>query len=69
MPRNGRFNRGPRVVFLSGVLGEAQSQRALALIGRVPLIDRPETLGPLEQETDELIKIFVASIRTASGRE
>jgi four helix bundle protein len=46
-----------------------ESQRALALIGRVPLIDRPETLSPLEQETDELIKIFVASIRTASGRE
>ena len=46
-----------------------ESQRALALIGPVPLIDRPETWGPLEQETDERIKIFVASIRTASGRE
>ena len=32
---------------------------------RVPLIKKPELLDDILQETEELIKIFVASIKTA----
>lgn len=42
-----------------------ESKRWLKLIHRVPLIKSPDKLEPLLQETEELIKIFVASIRTA----
>ena len=39
--------------------------RWLRLIQRVPLVADPSRIAPLLQETDELIRIFVASIRTA----
>jgi len=42
-----------------------ESRRALRLIKRVPLLDRPETADALMRESDELIRIFVASVRTA----
>ena len=42
-----------------------ESKRWLQLIHRVPLIQPPDKLEPLLEETEELIKIFVASIRTA----
>jgi len=42
-----------------------ESLRALRLLAKVPLVDDPNRLGPLLQETDELIRIFVASIKTA----
>ncbi len=42
-----------------------ESQRALRLINQVPLTNAPADLDPLLGETDELIRIFVASIRTA----
>ena len=42
-----------------------ESQRALRLIQKVPLVDDVTRLDPLFQETDELIRIFVASLRTA----
>jgi len=42
-----------------------ESQRALRLIEKVPLTNDPVELEPLLRETDELIRIFVASIRTA----
>lgn len=42
-----------------------ESKRWLKLIHRVPLIKSPDKLEPLLQETEELIKIFVASIRTS----
>ena len=42
-----------------------ESQRWLKLIKRVPLIDKPELLDDLLEETDELIRIFVASIKTS----
>jgi four helix bundle protein len=42
-----------------------ESQRALWLIQQVPLIDDATRVDPLFRETDELIRIFVASIRTA----
>jgi len=42
-----------------------ESQRALRLIQKVPLIDDVTRLEPLFQETEELIRIFVASLRTA----
>ncbi len=42
-----------------------ESHRALRLIKRVPLVSDEEETDRLLQETDELIRIFVASIRTA----
>ena len=48
-----------------GVKELRESERWLRLIQRVPLIEPPEKLDDLLQETDELIRIFVTSIRTA----
>ena len=42
-----------------------ESQRALKLIQKVPLIDDVTHLEPLFKETDELIRIFAASLRTS----
>ena len=46
-----------------------ESQRWLNLIQRVPLIKKPELLGEILQETDELIKIFVTSIKTTEKKQ
>ncbi len=45
--------------------GKKGTQRSLKLIQRVPLIKKPELLNDILQETEELIKIFVTSIKTA----
>jgi len=45
-----------------------ESRRWLLLCQRVPLVRRPSNLDPLIGETEELISIFVASIRTATKR-
>ena len=45
-----------------------ETQRWLKLIQRVPLIKNPSTLNDLLHETDELIRIFVTSIKTASQK-
>lgn len=45
-----------------------ESDRWLRLVQRVPLLKKPERVDPLLQETDELIRIFVASIKTAQSR-
>ena len=45
-----------------------ESQRWLRLIQRVPLIEPPERVTGLIAECDELVRIFVASIRTAEKR-
>ncbi len=42
-----------------------ESQRWLRLIQRVPLLEASERLDDILQETEELIKIFAASLRTA----
>jgi four helix bundle protein len=42
-----------------------ETLRWLQLIQRVPLMKSPERIEPLLRETDELIRIFVSSIRTA----
>jgi four helix bundle protein len=42
-----------------------ETQRWLKLIGRVPLIKKPELLDDILNETEELIKIFITSIKTA----
>ncbi len=42
-----------------------ESKRWLRLIQRVPLIKPPDKVDDLLQETEELIKIFATSIRTA----
>jgi len=42
-----------------------ETQRWLKLVQRVPLLKKPELLDGILQETEELIKIFVTSIKTA----
>ena len=42
-----------------------ESHRWLKLVQRVPLIEPPDRVAELISECDELIRIFVASIRTA----
>ena len=42
-----------------------ESHRWLLLIKRVPMISPPEAVGEILAETDELIRIFVASVRTS----
>jgi len=45
-----------------------ETHRWLKLIQRVPLVKNPEQLNAMIQETEELIKIFVASIKTAQKK-
>ena len=42
-----------------------ETKRWLKLIQRIPLIKPAEKLDGIQQETEELIKIFVSSIKTA----
>ena len=42
-----------------------ESKRGLRLIKKVPLVKEPDEVDPLWRETEELIRIFVVSIRTA----
>jgi four helix bundle protein len=42
-----------------------ETHRWLQLIQRVPLVKKPERITALLKETDELIRIFVASLKTA----
>jgi len=44
-----------------------ETQRWLKLIQHVPLIKKSELLNDILEETEELIKISVTSIKTASG--
>ena len=46
-----------------------ETQRWLRLISRVPLIKKPELLIDILQETEELIKIFAKSIKTAEKKQ
>jgi len=46
-----------------------ETQRWLKLIQRVPLIEKPELLDDILDETDQLIRIFVSSIHTAQKRK
>ena len=45
-----------------------ETQRWLKLIQKVPLIKRSELLNDILQETEELIRIFVTSIKTAEKK-
>lgn len=45
-----------------------EAHRRLRLIERVPLVNPVSEVKPLLQETEELIRIFVASIRTAKRK-
>ncbi len=45
-----------------------ESKRALRLIKKVPLVQYPADIEPLLVETEELIKIFFVSIRTAKQK-
>jgi len=46
-----------------------ETQRWLKLIQKVPLIKKPELLNDILDETEELIKIFVTSIKTAEKKK
>jgi four helix bundle protein len=46
-----------------------ETKRWLLLAERAPLIQSPTLLEPILQETEELIRIFVASIRTAVSKQ
>ncbi len=46
-----------------------ETQRWLKLIQKVPLIKKPELLDNFLSETEELIKIFVTSIKTAEKKK
>jgi four helix bundle protein len=46
-----------------------ETQRWLKLIQKVPLIKKPELLNDMLEETEELIKIFVTSIKTAGKKK
>ena len=46
-----------------------ETQRWLKLIQRIPLIKKPEILNDILEETEELIKIFVTSIKTAEKKQ
>jgi hypothetical protein len=43
-----------------------ETKRALKLTQKVPLVQSPTAVDPLLTETEELIKIFFVSIRTAN---
>jgi four helix bundle protein len=45
-----------------------ETQRWLKLIQSVSLIKKPELLDDILEETEELIKIFVTSIKTAEKK-
>jgi four helix bundle protein len=45
-----------------------ETKRWLLLVMRVPLLSDSGSLAPVLRETDELIRIFVASIRTALSK-
>ncbi|MBU8901251.1 MAG: four helix bundle protein, partial [Victivallales bacterium] len=45
-----------------------ETQRWLKLIQRIPLIKPFEKLNDILQETEELIKIFVSSIKTTERK-
>ena len=46
-----------------------ESRRWLKLIQRADLIDKPELLGSLINEADELVRIFARSIQTATKHQ
>jgi len=46
-----------------------ETQRWLKLIQRAPLMEKPELLNKILDESEELIKIFVTSIKTAEKRK
>ena len=46
-----------------------ETHRCLKLIQRVPLIKGPERIDDILSETEELIKIFVSSIKTAEKKQ
>ncbi len=46
-----------------------ETKRWLKLIQRVPLVKQPEKMDDILEETEELIKIFVSSIRTVEKKK
>jgi len=50
-------------------MGKRKLYRWLKLIQRVSLIKKPELQNDILQETEELIMIFVTSIKTAEKKQ
>ena len=46
-----------------------ETRRWLKLVQRLPLVAKPETLNDLLLETEELIRIFVTSIKTVEKKQ
>ena len=46
-----------------------ETYRWLKLVQRVPLVKQPDKIITILEETEELIKIFVSSIRTAEKKK
>lgn len=46
-----------------------ETERWIKLTKRVPLVEKPERLSELLDETDQLIRIFVSSIKTAGSKK
>jgi len=46
-----------------------ETKRWLKLIQRIPLIKEPEALNDALEETEQLIKIFVVSIKTSGKKQ
>jgi four helix bundle protein len=46
-----------------------ETHRWLRLVAKVPLVAQPEALTSLLQESDELVRIFAASVRTAQRNQ
>lgn len=45
-----------------------ESRRWLRLVHTVPLVEKPDRLAPLLDESDQLVRIFTASVNTAKQR-
>jgi len=46
-----------------------ETHRWLKLIQKIPLIKKPERITDVLEETEQLIKIFVTSIKTAEKKK
>jgi four helix bundle protein len=46
-----------------------ETQRWLKLVQRLPLIKKPDLMNDILEETEELIRIFVTSIKTAEKKQ
>jgi hypothetical protein len=53
----------------NSIKGTSGDPEMVKLIQRIPLIKKPELLNNILEETEEFIKIFVTSIKTAEKKQ